>query len=909
METKDPSVSVEPPRLGTKLTAPAAIATQVVRRSLVDLVCSRPEAKLVLLRAPPGFGKTTVMLQCRERMQQESIATAWLNLDAADNDASRFLSALQAAASSITEGDDEKLRYRSATDASTVGDLAMHVIARLADYDGSFTLFLDDFEAIQEPGVVAFVRKLIEHLPRGGQLVIGSRSQPDLRLGRLRARGQLLEIDASRLRFTLEETAEFFKARRNVRLDFEDLSRLHSKSEGWITALSLASVALERSDSPADFITRFSGTEQSVADYLAEDVLARQPDHIRKFLLHTSVLKQLVPSLCDALVPGVDSDRILHKLAAAEVFLIPLESAGTYRYHSLFARFLQDQLLREAPDDVRRLHSAAAAWYEREQRPVPAIDHAIEGGDFDHALALLNRHASTLLAQGRMRILARWFSAFPPQALAEHPALQLVHMWSVCFTRGPREAIDLLERSGLASTNDPSLAPHVRALQPCLLAMMDRYEDAYAVGHKSLDQLPSAVPFADSVLANAMATVVSVMGEHGEARRLIDAARRAQGGNASEFNLMYSEAAEGIIDLQESRLHQATARFRLAVNAVPRRNYSHSNGNAWAGVPYAVTLYENGQLDQAAHLLQIYLPLARDVGLPDLVILGYVTLSRIVFSQGDVEQALQLLTELEYAGHRGQLPRVVAGAKLERSRLQLLQGHHLAAREELDRADDPALWNRVARLRFLANDLDYIELARLRWELHAGDAQAASDRLAHAAQLAKADSRHRRALKLTLLHAAALHRGGSASEAIPVLSDTLASACAEGFVRLVLDEGEIVRPAIHALAATLQSATAMQDDPVFVDYVQRLASALGPPVVIAPSAASPRGSAYREPLTRKEIRVLQLLAEGYSNSAMAEKLFVSDSTVRTHLRNINAKLDAHNRTQAVAMARRSGLIT
>lgn len=466
----------------------------------------------------------------------------------------------------------------------------------------------------------------------------------------------------------------------------------------------------------------------------------------------------------------------------------------------------------------------------------------------------------------------------------------------------------MLERSGLENSTLDSIAPHVQALKPLLLAMMDRYDEAYTVGLESLKHLPSAVPFADNVLANAMATITSVMGKHVHARQLIDSARRGQGTSASAFNQMYSEATEGIIDLQEARLRQATARFRMAVTATHAANYSHTNGNAWAGVPYAAVVYEVGDLDQAARLLQVYLPLVRNIGLADHIILGYTMLSRIAFCRGDVDQTLQLLTELEYVGHTGRLPRIVSGAKLERARVQLLQGHHYASREELDRADEPDLWHRVESLRYLANDIDYMALARMRWELHAGDARAAASQLAAAAEEATAASRHRRALKLRLLQAMAMHRAADAPAALELLASVLKASCAEGFVRLLLDEGELLGALLHEFTRSLRSNGAPRRNPIFADYVENLSQTFGPNTAAAEAVISSEPAVLLEPLTRKEIRVLQLLAEGYSNNAMAEKLFVSDSTIRTHLRNINSKFDAHSRTQAVAVARRLGMI-
>ena len=898
-----------PRTLGSKLTAPSAAVQQIARSALIEQIGAARNAKLVLVRAPAGFGKSTLMLQCQKRFREMSVATAWLTLDRSDNDASRLLAGLDAATSLITDGNDTDVQNWRPENDHTVGGMALQIISRLSGFNAPFVLFIDDFETIQEPGVLGLLRELIEHLPPQGQLVIGSRSLPDLRLGRMRARGQLLEIDTAHLRFTLEETAEFLTARRNMNLSSEEISRLQGKTEGWVAAIWLASVALERTVDPAKFVERLSGTEQSIANYLAEEILAHQPADVRRFLLRTSVLRHLEAPLCSALVPGADSRSILHELETADVLLTPVGTVGGgYRYHSLFADFLQSELARESPAELGGLHSAAAAWYEKQGRPVPAIDHALEGGDIAHAVALMSAHCADLLAQGRMRLLTRWFTTIPPEALRQHPELQLIHMWAVCFTHGSHQAMELLAQSGLKASTDSRIMAHVRALEPCLLAIMDRYEEAYAIGYKHLEYRSGIVPFADNVLSNAMAHIVSVIDNHERARRLIDKVRSSQGTNASEFNRMYSEASDGFIDLQEAKLRQAVARFRIAVTATHGGGYIHTNGNAWAGVPYAAALYEGGHIDQAAHLLQVYAPLARDVGLPDLIILGYVTLDRIAFSRGDVDHALQLLTELEYLGHKNRLPRVVCSAKLERARIFLLQGHSRAAREELDHAEDDTVWERVGRMRYLANDLDYLALGRMRWQLHAGNPADAAIRLLQAAKQARAESRHRRALKLELLHAAALHRAGDSDSAMTAMSNSLKVASSEGFLRLVLDEGDIMRSPIHALAAALRSTSQTRDEPVFADYVQRLAQTLGP---IAPAVTSSDAigrAILLEPLTRKEINVLQLLAEGYSNSAMAEKLFVSDSTIRTHLRNINTKLDAHNRTHAVATARRLNII-
>jgi len=947
-----PPRAAGPGLLSTKLNPPVLQPHQVVRDAVCQQVLQSAGVKLVLVRAPAGFGKTTAMVQARQALADAGTDTAWLTLDRADNDLPRFLRGLHAALLQIV------------VDAPA-SEAPLDLLEALARHEAPFALFLDDFELITEPAVLGLVREMLDRLPRGGRLVLGSRSLPDLGLGRLRAAGQLLEIDAERLRFSLDETRRFFTLRHRLgraageaaasangthagtpptsasstttEQDLQGhLPELHRKTEGWIAALWLASMALDaviaRRGSVAEFIAQFSGSNRAVADYLAEDVLARQTPELRDFLLRTSILRHLNAPLCQELNPRLDARRILDQLDRANLFLTPLAggddgaAAGerAWRYHSLFADFLRTQLTRERPDELARLHLAASGWYEGEGRPVPAIDHAIEGGDMPHALHLLAQHAMDFLEQGRMRLLARWFTALPPALLRERPLLQMVSLWASLLTRGPWDTMAQLEASGCTNHPDAAVQAHVNALRPMLLAMMDRTEDALELGRQQLARLPTDQPFADAVLANAMAHVMSTMGESAQARLLLDAARRGQ--HERGFNHMYSESIEGLIDLQQGRLRQATARFRMALGATPSGSYLPTHGNAWAGVLYAGAVYEAHQLPQAEHLLNVYLPLARDVGLPDHMVLSHVMRARIAFLRGDIDAVLQALNELEYLGHHRQLPRVVASARLERSRILLLQGQPAAAAEELDRADDTEVWARVARRRLSAHDIDDLAIGRLRWQALAGDAQAAAEALAQAAAQAREQHRERRAISLQALQALAEQRAGHPGNAVALMRGLLPTACSEGFVRLLLDAG----PGMGALLRRTRAAPhepGMLADPLQDDHLQRLIqraaeggdSGDAAEDHAAPGTAGPGGSGgssaddgppptLEEPLTRKEIRVLQLLAEGYSNSAMAEKLFVSDSTVRTHLRSINVKLGARSRTQAVALARKLGVI-
>jgi LuxR family maltose regulon positive regulatory protein len=907
------------PAIAVKLRPLSMNPSQVVRRAIVELVCAPRAARLVLIRAPAGFGKTTTMLQCRDRLHDAGTRTAWLTLDRSDNDASRFLGCLAAVLSSLLPDGAASHGHDGTLPA------IMAALAALAAAQRPFALFIDELEQIRDPGIVGLLRDLIAGLPDEGRIVMGTRSVPDLSLGRLRARGHLLEVDTELLRFSQDETDEYLVQRRGITLEPGDRLLLQRKTEGWAAGLWLASAALARHASAGDFIARFSGTNVAVAEYLADDVLDLQSPAVRAFLVRTSILRELDPSLCQALVPTLDCAALLMRLEAENVLVTPIEGeTRTWRYHGLFADVLRTKLAREAPDDVPALHAAAARWYEEHGRPVPAIDHALDGGDFDHALRLLETHAMALLAAGRMRLLSRWLEAIPAEPVAAHARLSVVRWWSVGLTRGPWLALAEMERGDLAGSSDPAVQAHLMALRPLMLALDDKLDEAYRLGMGYLDKLPTGDTIVDSALPTTLANLCVMRGRLDEALGLLDLRRRTLGRQSMGMGDMHAACILGTVALSEGRLAEAALHFRTAVQATPASSRAYTKGNVWAAILLAVVEYESGEPEDVRRLLQVYVPVARDAGIPDHVTLGYRLLSRLAFARGDVDEAFHALGELEALGYQRRCARVVASARLERSRIQLLQGHVEASRDELERGSDPAVWAPLQHLSLLASELEYPRLCRLRWQACANDPAEAAQALSRDIAEAMSARRHLRALKLRVLRAGALARGGERARALQEFREVARQCSREGFVRIVADESPLVGPLLRLLAE--DDAPAVDGSPL-ATWLARLQRAMGeggrledlPSVHKAAGPARPGGDAgapigmapdlyRRDPLTPKELRVLQLLAEGYSNAAMADKLFVSDSTVRTHLRNINSKLAVSSRAQAVVAARRLGLL-
>ncbi|MCC5859035.1 MAG: AAA family ATPase [Ectothiorhodospiraceae bacterium] len=881
---------------------------QVAREAVCLRLCDPSAPRLTLVRAPAGFGKSTVMRQSLEQLQQAGVATAWVTVDASDNDVSRFLSYVAAAIARLSPT-DQRNGEPDAAGARTDGELALRLMESVAGQGLPFVLFLDDFESVQNTSVLGLVREIIDYLPSGGRLVIGSRNVPDLGFAALRARGALMEIEPEDLRFTPEESRDFLRNQRGLTLSDPQVARLHARTEGWAAALWLASLALERRPEPEQFIAEFSGSSSAIADYLAEDVLAHLPERLQEFLLRTSLLDQLTPSLCDAVTGRQDSRQRLQELEHRNLFLVPQDDQRQwYRYHSLFADFLRAQCRRTLAEEIPELHRRAARWYCAHNRPIPAIENALAAGDYTLALPMLSDHAEQLLLRARFRLLVRWLDSIPEEALSDYPVLRQIHVWATAYSRGYLDALKLLERvdADPRTQCDPDARTHRLAAGATLMTLMDRPEQGYREGKQNLRTLRPERSFAYSMLTNAVAYLAMILGHYQEARALLDESRRTQNSGHGLFDMMYSESVEAIIDLLQGRLRQAVPRFQLVAGQQAQPDSGAARGSMMAGIPLAEVLYESDECERAERLLNVYVPLVKVVRLPDQLISGHIILARLAANRGQIDQARQILTELEYLGHHGQLARVVSSARLERVRLHLVLGEREAAAAELARARDIRLWRRIMSYSMLGNDVETLTLGRLRLILHGPRPTRAIPVLRRALEDAGRARRLRRALKLRILLAWALKTAGQDDEATSQLDTALTQAAAQGFIRMFLDEGTavttLVRDRLTQLSAGLPGPVLPKA------FIRKLLQATG--AAPDPDTEAEQGPGIpAEALTRKEREVLALLAEGGSNLAIAQRLFVSETTVRTHLRNINAKLNARNRTQAVAIARRLGLIS
>jgi LuxR family maltose regulon positive regulatory protein len=413
------------PLIQSKLEAPVP-RERVSRRALLDL-CAAPTSKLTLIRAPAGWGKSTLLADWHA-LDSEMRPFAWVALDGDDNDPVRFWTYLIHALRIIDPSAGEvSLPMLRAPRASVVDDVLPELCNELRALPQQVVLVLDDYHLVDNPEIDKGLSFLLEHLPRTLALVISSRSEPALPLARLRARGELAEIDAQQLRFSDEEADAFLNQLHGLELDPADVIRLRELTEGWAAGLYLATLTIRGRPSAHEFIDTFAGDNRHVVDYLSSEVLAGLPDEMRGFLLHTSVLQRLCGPLCDAVTDRPGSVLTLHALERSNFFLIPLDTKREwYCYHHLFRELLLRELALADPEHARTLHRRASAWHREHGDPSEAIHHATAAGDAADASGLILRHWIEFRNEARLETLLTWLDGLPPETVKGDPRLCLV---------------------------------------------------------------------------------------------------------------------------------------------------------------------------------------------------------------------------------------------------------------------------------------------------------------------------------------------------------------------------------------------------------------------------------------------------------------------------------------------------
>ncbi len=570
--------------LGSKLAIPRQAERRIARPRLVELLDAARDARLILLSAPPGFGKTTAIV---DWLAASGMPCAWLSLDEGDNDPVRFLRYLWVAAAGGGAGPGDQLpeagQFAEADSIEVVGE----IVTLLAGHPDPLLLVLDDYHVIEAPEVHRSVAFLLDHLPPQARLAIATRADPPLPLARLRARGKLLEVRGDVLRFTVPEAGSFFVERMGVDLSDADVEALVARTEGWPAALQLAGLSLVGREDVAAFVRDFAGTHRFVLDFITEEVLDRLSPPVRDFLLRTSVPDRLTGPLCDALTGGSDGQATLESLERANLLLVPLdEERRWYRYHRLFADLLRARFAVVHPDEPASLHLRAADWYEGNGFVRDAIEHTLRSGDESRALTLFYRHSKDLVHAGEFATLRGWLDRLPDEVVRADAQLSTTYAWTLALggrTDGVAERLADAEAAMRAPTSElaASRAVAIPTQIACIRSIVARLEDdpQAAIGHaeQAISLVPAGLPPSLGALftGDARALLGHALLDAGEVDRAIDAYRAArpllvQAGNRLAVaditrNLARLEARRGRLRAALDTCDEALAEVAAAV--------------------------------------------------------------------------------------------------------------------------------------------------------------------------------------------------------------------------------------------------------------------------------------------------------------------------------------------------------
>jgi LuxR family maltose regulon positive regulatory protein len=862
------------------------------------------ERKLTLISAPAGFGKTTLLV---DWVHQHKIPVAWFSVDKGDNDPLHFLTYVILGLQSLeTDTGRAALTMLQSPQPPPIESILINLINDVTRIPTDLALILDDYHFVDAKQIHDLIAFLLEHLPEQMHMIIATRSDPPLPLlARLRSQNQLTELRAADLSFTADETSILFNESLNLRLSTKDIHVLETRTEGWIAGLQLAALSMHGRKDPSSFIRGFKGDHRYIADYLLEEVLNRQPEHLQNFLLQTSILARLCGSLCDGVTRQENSQQILDALEKANLFVIPLDDERCwYRYHHLFADLLEQRLRMQQGILVPELHSRASQWFANNGFKNEAVDHAFVAQDYALAVQLMEEVAETDWDRARESQLLRWFKKLPDEQLEENPKLCIFYARELFKSGYPNEAEKrlqaaehMLESASISDPNKEELRGRIAVIRAYVSARTGDVSGIVHFSNKALKLLPQRDLIWRSVAATTLGFGYGWAG----------------GGDCVKAQQAFSEAM---------KISQAAGNI-----------YYH----IFAGSCLGSVMLMRGKFKEATDICQQLLSLAIENGIEQTGIAGslYGNLGLIFCECNDFDEGIRLLNKAIQLSEQGRDPVIMASCQISLLRALIYRTDFAGAFTLMEKINERArdfmlppwitntisafnvyIWletgnlnaaTRWAKERGLSVDdkldnlreVEYLALAHiLISQKQLDDADRLLERLL---ENAKAGDRVYLMIEMLLWRALIFQAKADTVAALAELKLALSLAEPGGLIMIFVGKGKPVAELLEELTEVKKRDHDDAEAGFSLSYAKKLLS-------VFKASTPPRIEGLMDSISERELEVLYLIAAGLTNREIAEKLFISLNTVKTHTKNINSKLNVNSRTRAIARAKELGLL-
>ncbi|MFN4140425.1 LuxR C-terminal-related transcriptional regulator [Aestuariivirga sp.] len=893
----------------TKLHPPELRCNLVDRPDLQCQLEQVMKAKLTIVSAAAGFGKSTLLSQWAARLRQSGVRWGWLSLDTGDNELSRFMdylvAALQRAEASIAQDVPALLKSSPVLPTDSVMTTIINDLSR-SSHD--IVLVLDDCHLLTSPEIRRFLDALLTYAPPAFHLVLATRGESPVKAASMRVRGQMVWIDDTRLRFSIAETRAFLTDLRGLELSASDVASLQHRTEGWIAALQLAALSLENRADKAGFISSFSGTDRDIADFLVQDVLGRLPARIIDFLLQTSVLDRISAPLAESVTGNSDAAALLAEIEQSNLFVIRLDQSRTwYRYHHLFQDLLQSLLKQRQPALLPGLHLKAARWLTDNGLTTDAVQHALAAGDSALAVSLVEACCMPLIRDGHIIRVSAWLNSLPEEVVNGHPRLQLAKVWvlfhmsravpAAAVLKAARDNIAGAEREGrLGAREQMELRSELKALTAGVISAADRSRTAARLAQEWLARFPEGQHFSRGTLGNVLGFCLYSLGELDGARHACLRARDSHALAASVFGIVYSDLILGLAEHAAGRLVAAHELFSRAIRLAREALGPGSYAEAMVGIFVVELLYEWDDIANAERLLQEHRQIIEECGLVVHEMACKLNVARLAACRGRSEEALIVLESAERQGLATRYRRLFAAALHERVRLLLVRGDTASARLALRDHGIHESWLASPRAAHPACEPEHLALARVLCS--EGRPEAALRILDPLAERLRRNGRLHRFAQVRAVTAVAAHQAGDALSALAAVVDAVSLCAPQKAVRTLLDEGA---PFLDVVAFGRDRIPSWKTGGEAGRFVDLLLS--GRVRLTRGDAAAPALSQF----SQRETELARLLSTGQSNRELASELRMAPDTVKWHLKNIFGKLGVANRTQAVIRLQELGL--